>query len=925
MRGLMRRLLVSAALLGSTLAADPGPPTADNPNWFPFPISVMDSTKTPIDLSFLNEKPAGTSGYLKADGEHIVDGKGQPVRLFGTNFCFGANFPEPADAEKVAAHLAKNGLNIVRLHHMDNDWGESLIVHEGQLDATGKIVTRLHEKNIAKLDKLVAEFIKNGIYINLNLHVSRTYPGTPKDAPQYSKGLDYFYPPFIAAFKDYARQLLNHVNPHTGRAYKDEPGVAIIEMNNENTLVLNPWWMAKLEEPFVSELRALFVKHLQKKYPSIEKLREVWGLNDGSTGPNLIVNGDFSEGTKAWQSEANFGSKATLEQRSADTPVRNVQRSADTPVRRTSPDSESNPAIDATKPEDARQRAGVPALLSFIRWTSTQSGKENYSLQFSQPGLHLEEAKAYRLSFRARSDKSAMLDVHAQNSAAPWAQLGMQEKMQLKPEWQDFSFEFSPHSVLPDGKNRIVFSLLNEVTSVDIADVKLVSISTGYLKPEHSFTANNLPIPNRNAKIEVRWDFFDFLMQLEIDHALAMKKFIREEIGAKQMISHSQVLFGGVVGARREFIVSDVVDTHGYWHHPHFPRKSWDMSDWEINNVSQLASEEGGTLAEMAMQRPFGKPYSVSEYDTPAPNDYAAETFPMLAAMACLQDWSAVYHFNFKGNGKYDSDKITSFFDLPGHPGKQAFMPLAALVFRKGLIEPATTQVGLPLQARNILELASDKAGDVWGGWRDVWARRKVTGIQAWRSRVGLELSPGKSPGRLEFKDFPRRDGSREFVVGRASDLPASSTVDFSNASLSAGIIDSAWILAAKKENVISMSGRLGGVELRSNTSSSLLIMVPLDDIDPAKAKKLWLCALSRAENPGMGWDKDRRSVSNKWGTGPALVLGVNATIKLPRDATWKIEALDPTGAPKAVIAEKTNDFQIDPSQKTCWWLMTRE
>ena len=74
-----------------------------------------------------------------------------------------------------------------------------------------------------------------------------------------------------------------------------------------------------------------------------------------------------------------------------------------------------------------------------------------------------------------------------------------------------------------------------------------------------------------------------------------------------------------------------------------------------------------------------------------------------------------------------------------------------------------------------------------------------------------------------------------------------------------------------------------------------------------------------------MVWDKDRRTVGNKWGSGPALVLGVKAQIKLPGEATWKVEALDPTGAPKAVIAEKTNDFRIDPSQKTCWWLITRE
>jgi hypothetical protein len=53
-------------------------------------------------------------------------------------------------------------------------------------------------------------------------------------------------------------------------------------------------------------------------------------------------------------------------------------------------------------------------------------------------------------------------------------------------------------------------------------------------------------------------------------------------------------------------------------------------------------------------------------------------------------------------------------------------------------------------------------------------------------------------------------------------------------------------------------------------------------------------------------------------------VLGVKAKIKLPGDANWKIEAFDPTGASKPVVAEKTREFEIGPEQKTVWWLMTR-
>ena len=418
-------------------------------------------------------------------------------------------------------------------------------------------------------------------------------------------------------------------------------------------------------------------------------------------------------------------------------------------------------------------------------------------------------------------------------------------------------------------------------------------------------------------------------MQLEIDRALAMKKFIREEIGAKQMISHTALLFGGIVGARREFIVSDVVDTHGYWHHPHFPHKSWDMSDWEINNVSQIAAEDGGTLAEMAMQRPVGKPYSVSEYDTPAPNDYAAETFPLLAAMACLQDWSAVYHFDFKGSEKYDSDKITSFFDLPGHPGKQAFMPLAALVFRKGLIAPSKEDLVLPLPVERILDYTAEKAGDVWGGWRDVWRAHGLDGRAAWRTGPRFDLRPVDGATRPVFRSHRERSGGPAVALVRESD----GGLEVMN--MPSLINDRDDQLIATRGGATILGGKHLAVELRNNPwtpglrvdelgKQSLLVLAPVDGELLEFSKKLWLCALSRAENQGMGWDNDRRTVGNKWGTGPALVLGVKAQIKLPGDANWKVEALDPTGAPKAVIAEKTNEFRIDPSQKTVWWLITR-
>lgn len=859
------RLIGCAAWLGLSggLAVGQGNSAPGQPGWFPFTISTQDSSPSAIDLSGLNEKPAGASGLLRAQGEDLVDGKGRVVRLFGTNFCGTACFPPEELAPQIAAHLAKNGVNVVRLHHMDNDWGQgSSIIGDNE-------ASTLHEQNLARLDKLAAELIAHGIYININLHVSRTYPGTPKGAPSYSKGLDHFHRPFIEKFQAFTKALLNHVNPHTGRAYKDEPGVAVIEMNNENSILLNPWWTADLPEPFQGELRAMFLKYLKTRYKDTAALQAAWGMNDGSTGPELIKNGNFSSGIEGWYVESTEGAKASA------------------------------------------AAVGDGA----VRWTSTASGRVPWSLQFYQAGLHLDEKASYRLTFKARSQDKSTLSISAMNSAAPWAQLGLSENVTLTPEWQEYRFDFAPHSVLPDGKNRVGFGLLNKITSVELKDIRLHTVPNGFLKPGETLEAGTIPLPARSANVAVRRDYIAFLADLEIEHALEMKKFIREEIGARQMITHSQLLFGGTAGARREVAVSDFVDTHGYWHHPSFPRKSWDMNDWYINNVSQVVEKTGGILAEIAMQRPVGKPYSLSEYDVPAPNDYAAETFPLLAAMGSLQGWSAVYHFAFKHTSPYESDRITSFFDMPGHPAKQAMMPVAALVFRKGLITPFSRGHVLKLGKGPILDYAGEKAGDVWGSWRPAWAKVGKTGALAWTERVGLKLSEDEAWELAPDIGAVRKGGDSVKVDWQAE-----------GATPVLRVVDRQAIVFSGKPGMAKQA--LGPftftLEGDSPGRDVTLMVAALDDEELATSRRIWLAVISRAENIGMGWDANRTTVGSKWGRGPAEVLGVVAEVTLPDGGRWKVQALDPRGNPQQEVANDAASFRILPDQKTVWWLLTR-
>src|SRR5215213_1556225 len=166
---------------------------------FPFVLPWDDASPTVISLAQLNEKPAGRDGFVRVKAGHLFAGE-QRLRIFGVNVCFGANFPTRDAAEKVAARMAKFGINCVRFHHMD------------MFSAPGGIFAKdgktLDAERLDRLDYFIAKLKEQGIYADLNLHVSRTYPDRPKAEkqgnPSYDKGVDNFAAATIQLQKDYA-------------------------------------------------------------------------------------------------------------------------------------------------------------------------------------------------------------------------------------------------------------------------------------------------------------------------------------------------------------------------------------------------------------------------------------------------------------------------------------------------------------------------------------------------------------------------------------------------------------------------------------------------------------------------------------------------------------------------------------------------
>ena len=308
----MRRLLLVAVSLVAGLAA------RAEVTKQPFPMDWSTHTASAIDLRSALDAPAGRDGFIRADGGHLIKPDGSRFRIWGVNICGSACFPEKEQATALADQLARLGVNCVRFHYMDSKW--SPLFDKGRTDTR-----ELNAAALDRLDFLVAEFKKRGIYANLNLNVARQYkPGDGvRDADKlgFGKACTYFNPRLIELQHEYARQLLTHKNAYTGNEYRNEPCLASIEIINENS-VLEGWVSGRLigqdvEKPdtwspipvsYAEELTSLYNAWLAKnrQAESVTALRAEAGVAADARLPRLKP-AEFEKASAArFRTEAEF-------------------------------------------------------------------------------------------------------------------------------------------------------------------------------------------------------------------------------------------------------------------------------------------------------------------------------------------------------------------------------------------------------------------------------------------------------------------------------------------------------------------------------------------------------------------------------------------------------------------------------------------
>ena len=112
-----------------------------------------------------------------------------------------------------------------------------------------------------------------------------------------------------------------------------------------------------------------------------------------------------------------------------------------------------------------------------------------------------------------------------------------------------------------------------------------------------------------------------------------------------------------------------------------------------------------GTLTHLASMHVAGRPYTVSEYNHPMPNSYAAEGFPMLAAYGRFQHWDGIFMFTYTHSADFTPDVVDSFFNVAGETPKMAHMIACSNLFLRGDAKESLEVIKIPFSEQRERDL----------------------------------------------------------------------------------------------------------------------------------------------------------------------------------------------------------------------------
>jgi len=358
-------------------------------------------------------------------------------------------------------------------------------------------------------------------------------------------------------------------------------------------------------------------------------------------------------------------------------------------------------------------------------------------------------------------------------------------------------------------------------------------------------------------------------------------------------------------------IVADYTDSHAYWYN-----WSWKMNDKKFNN-DPMTGSINNMLPGLAFNRASGKPFFVSEWDNPWPNEWRAESSLLMAAVGSLQGWGgfAIHTYRYSRDEDVDmigkpitSDAIGGVyyrggvFDTFNDPAKFGLFYHAALILRRGDVKPSGKTVAVKID-----DLSTSPG-------------IKALQLTPEQNRVEMVLPGGTGKGDMVINpDKAVVDVDKREVLSDTKEL-------YRNLNKKIG-----WIDTPNTKAVYGFLGKEGDMALTNlkinvKTDFATLAISTLTDEPIKSSTNMLLTAVGRADNTNTKYNEDH-TIQLEVGHGPIQVEIIEAAIEIATDkSNLRVMAINPQGFIIGYIPSEYKDgifmFKIGKEYQSMYYLI---
>ena len=856
----------------------------------------------------VDDRQAGQQGFISTSGSHFVDGDGNQIRFIGTQCGMTGCFPSHEQADNLVKEFTRYGINIVRMHYVSHRTPKQYPVLDSFIEPL----------QLEKFDYFIARLKESGIYVYFQLNIARKFGEVngivnARQLPKYKNGVDNLNERMIELQKRFHREILEHVNPYTGLAYKDEPCISMMELANENSIVFS--WFNKahkfpsLVDPYKGEFVAKWNEYLINKYGTTENLRKAWFEASTGAGEELMANANNAiGGTQPWTVQKLAGGSADIQFRKA-------------------------PKRDLLNPY-------------FLRMVVDATSGDRSEPRLYYGGISLSAGKGYCLKFKIRCDERVGILVRMAQNHTPWSDAGLKMTAIAENEWTEYKVNFT--SQISDKNVRLIFNNFKPGV-VDIADVSLTTGVDYDWPADQSLESRNIDWPYESdwtLSSQRAADFVDFLSGIERKYFTDLYDHTKNTLGIRHPVTGTQMGYG----FNQTQVGMDYCDEHCYWCHPAFPGGGYDFTKrYNIRNEAIINSygSPANVFTQVARSRILGKPYTVSEFDIPNLNFYCSEANLMMAALGAFQDWSALIQFSWILNTDYDRSHVGPMFDMCSATQKLVHFPACYAMFVRRDVRKGKDNV--------VFARPSELNSDI----QKVAARSSSEGFDHYDSNImrALPLAVVSGAQVMEAPEIYSTEGKT--VIRTEQDIPENIREAFNDKQIKSSTGELTWNWQEKNAGYFMVDTRntkvfSGFIKDRSFTyrgmvltpgktrldwcTLSLTLTQAYDNARPGNILRrgsYLLAATGMVQNTDMKIVEVSKNPSKittspedggNLGTGPVLCEGIPATLSFAglKDRV-KCFALDPAGNRMQEVIVTSNPsgealVEIGPQYRTVWY-----